>query len=365
VVSKRIGIILLFLLVIVLAACNQQPQIDEYEQVTFTDLLGRQVEIPADVDRVVAIGPGALRLYVYAGNTDYLVGIEEVEKGDVSGKPYMLANPRLADLPTVGLGGPNNSPDFEKLVTVAPDVIFSTYHSDASAADELQARTGIPVIVLSYGDTPLFGEDVNESLLLIGRVTGDEEQAQKIVAYIAQARQDLEARTKDIPEPEKPSVYVGGLGFKGAHGIESTQGRYALFDAIHAHNVADETRKVGAVMIDKEQLLIWNPEYIFIDMGGYMLVKDDYRENPGYYQALRAVTSGNVFSQMPYNFYSTNIDTALADVYYIGKTLYPEAFKDIDPVRKADEIYQTMLGVGLYERMAEKYGGFGRINLGD
>ena len=41
------------------------------EQVTVTDLLGREVTVPAEVEKVVAIGPGALRLYVYAGVLDY------------------------------------------------------------------------------------------------------------------------------------------------------------------------------------------------------------------------------------------------------------------------------------------------------
>ena len=37
--------------------------------------------------------------------------------------------------------------------------------------------------------------------------------------------------------------------------------------------------------------------------------------------------------------YYNNIETALADIYYVGKVLYPEQFADIDPVEKADEIY--------------------------
>jgi iron complex transport system substrate-binding protein len=114
---------------------------------------------------VVAIGPGALRLYVYAGDLDYLVGIEQMDASDATGKPYMLANPELAKLPVIGQGGPNNAPDPEKLLTVAPDVIFSTYATEAAAADELQAQTGIPVVVINYGGfgiTSIFGEENSE-----------------------------------------------------------------------------------------------------------------------------------------------------------------------------------------------------------
>ncbi len=170
-----------------------------------TDMLGRQVSFPKPANRVVAIGPGALRLYVYVGNLDYIVGVEEMETGDVSGKPYMLANPGLTKLPLSGQGGPNNAPDPEKLLTVKPDVIFSTYATDVASADELQTQTGIPVVVINYGGfgiTSIFGENIQNSLFLIGQVIGDTAKAEDAKVFIRQAQEDLDARTKDIPEAE-------------------------------------------------------------------------------------------------------------------------------------------------------------------
>ena len=340
------------------------------EDVTVTDLLGREVSIPADVTRVIAIGPGALRLYVYAGNLDYVVGVEQMEADSSTGRPYMLANPDLADLPVIGQGGPNNAPDPERILTVAPDVIFSTYASEASVADELQAKTGIPVVVLSYGGasfgvTTLFGQGVPDSLELIGQVIGDDAKAQAAVDFLNQALEDLGARTSDIPDADKPSVYVGGLGARGTHGIESTQGDYSLLNAIHAKNVVDETGQSGSIMIDKEKLLDWDPDYLFIDLGGLAAVLEDYQKNPTVYESLSAVQNGLVYTQLPYNYYTTNIDTTIADAYYLGKILYPEAFADIDPVQKADEVYQALLGTPVYAQMAADFGGFRQLNLGE
>ena len=107
---------------------------EESQGITITDMMGREVTLDAPATSVIAIGPGALRLYVYAGNLDYVVGVEQMETGKVSGKPYMLANPDLATLPVIGQGGPNNAPDPEKILTVAPDVIFSTYSTDAASS---------------------------------------------------------------------------------------------------------------------------------------------------------------------------------------------------------------------------------------
>ena len=362
---RLISMILLIALALsVLSGCDTAQQ-SGGEEVTVTDLLGREVSVPAQVERVIAIGPGALRLYIYAGVRDFVIGVEEAETGVVSGKPYMLANPSLADLPVIGQGGPNNAPDPEKILLVEPDVIFSTYASDAAAADELQNATGIPVVVIAYGTDAIFGESVQDSLKLIGQVTGDTEKAQAAIDFILQCKQDLESRTQNIPEADRPTAYVGALGARGAHGIESTRAQYTLLDVINANNVVDETGESGSLMIDKEKLLEWNPDYLFIDQGGFASVVEDYQKNPTFYKALSAVQNGNVHSQLPYNYYSTNVDTAIADAYYLGKVLYPDAFADVDPAAKADEIYEGLLGQAVYAQMAEAFVGFGPVQLSE
>lgn len=332
-------------------------------KITVTDTLGRQVEINARANRVVAIGPGALRLCCYFNNVEMIVGVEQMDKDDPTGRPYAMANPTLADLPVIGPGGPNNAPDPEKLLSVKPAVIFTTYASDKASADNLQTKTGIPVIAISYGKTSTFDPSVYSSLKLIGQITGKEQKAQEIVDYMEKCKNDLDTRTKDIPEDKKPGAYVGGLGMKGTHGIESTQGNYSLFNAVHAKNVVDETGKTGSLMIDKEKLIQWNPDKIFIDGSGFQMVQQDYQKNPGYYKTLSAVKNGEIYSQLPYNSYTTNIDTAIADAYYLGKVLYPDQFKDIDPEKKADEIYRSLLGKELYAQMAKDYGGFKKLTL--
>jgi iron complex transport system substrate-binding protein len=357
------------LALLVLCGCSASSQTSG-EQVTVTDLLGREVSIPSAVDQVIAIGPGALRLYVYAGNLDYVVGVEQIEVDSPTGRPYLLANPSLADKPVIGQGGPNNAPDPEKILTAAPDVIFSTYATESSEADELQAKTGIPVVVIAYGTigfgtTSIFGDAVQDSLRLIGSITGQDDKAAAAVDFIQQAQQDLDGRTQDIPDADKPSVYVGGLGARGTHGIESTQGNYALLDVIHARNVVDETGESGSIMIDKEKLLAWDPDFIIIDQGGVAAVVEDYQKNPVFYESLSAVRDGKVYAQLPYNYYNTNIDTAIADAYYLGKILYPAAFADVEPEQKADEIYQALLGQPAYAQMAAAFGGFGEFSLAE
>lgn len=366
---KKIAVIAITLLVIAIipAGCGQktgQPNTTTPEKVKITDLAGREVEVPVPVKKIVAVGPGALRLVCYVNAAGKVAGVEEIEKKQAAGRPYILAHPELKDLPVIGQGGPDTATDAEKLVSVKPDVIFATYFVDRAAADELQSKTNIPVVVLSYGkQLATFDEDIYKSLSLIGKITAGEKRATEVVDYLKTCLEELNARTKEIPADKKPKVYVGALGMKGTHGLESTQAKYPPFANINAVNVVDETGKAGSLMIDKEKILTWDPDFIFIDENGYSLVLDDYRKNQQFYQSLSAFKRGEVYGQIPYNFYTTNIDTAIADAYYAGKVIFPEQFKDVDPVKKADEIYQFLLGKPVYEQMARDYGGFKKLNF--
>jgi iron complex transport system substrate-binding protein len=342
---------------------NTEKTENENTEIVITDMLGRTITLENKAQTAIAIGPGGLRLYCYVADIEKLVGIEQIEKDSNVGRPYNIANPKLQELETVGPGGPNNQPDAEKLLMVNPDVIFSLYNSDPSAIENLQSKTGIPVIALSYGKIAVFDSAIYESLEIIGKVMGEEERATEVVSFMKDVKWDLNNRTKDISEEERPKAYIGALSSRGTHGIESTSAGYALFEAVNVKNVVDETGEKGGLMIDKEKLLEWNPDKIIIDIAGLSIVKEDYQKNPDFYNAISAVKNGQLYTQLPFNYYSTNIDTAIANAYFIGKVIYPEQFKDINPEKKADEIYEFFVGQPLYERMAEDFAPFGEVNL--
>jgi iron complex transport system substrate-binding protein len=41
--------------------------------------------------------------------------------------------------------------------------------------------------------------------------------------------------------------------------------------------------------------------------------------------------------------------------------IFPDAFTDVDPAKKADEIYQALLGQALYTQMEKDFGGFDKL----
>jgi iron complex transport system substrate-binding protein len=325
---------------------------------TVTDGTQRRVEVPVPAERIIAIGPGALRLICYLDAVDKVVGVERFESVRPTGRPYRLAYPELVKLPVIGPGGPqhiNKEPDLEAVLRVEPDVIFATFMK-AETADALQAKLGIPVVVLSYGRFPSFDERMYDSLRLAGRILAREGRAEAVIDFVEQARQDLMRRTQGIDASKKPRVYVGGLGYRGLQGIESTDAQYLPLAWVRGENVARQSGKEGAHFVDRETLLLWNPDIIFIDATGLGLIRQDYEKRPQFYEALQAFQDQQVYILHPFIYYVANVGTAIADAYAIGKVLYPETFSDLDPREKADQIYVFLVERPVYGEMSKSFG---------
>lgn len=319
-----------------------------------TDLLHRQVRVPVPAKRIVALGPGCLRLVCYMEGQDLLVGVEEIEHRRVIGiAPYNLANNSFKGMPSVGHGGSTASPDYEKIIGLRPDVIFLTYATDSFQADGLQKKTGIPVVVLSYGVFASFENDVfYMSLRLIGQILGKESRAKALIQFMQSSYDELQKKALNIPLEKRPCIYVGGISMRGTHGIESTQAYFPPLMAINAKNPVDEVGKRSMpITVNKEKLLLWNPDILIIDMGGLSLMLADYEINKGFYNLLKAVREGRVYTELPYNSYSTNVENALINAYWLAKLAYSDRFQDLNIEKKADEIYRFFLGRELVEDM--------------
>ena len=304
---------------------------------TITDGTGRQVNVPEKVESIVCVGVGALRYTCYVGAQDLVVGVEDYEVKPGMSRLYNYVNfDQFKDLPVIGTNG---QPYTEEIIKLAPDVIVMSAYASVEA-DDLQSKTGTPVVVVPGSDTTL-DTGAYETIRIMGQLYGMESRATELTNYLKGIQKDLDDRTKDIPDSEKPSVYVAGVSYKGAHGFEGTEAGYGPFALIHANNLADTTGKTGAFDIDLEQVLSWDPDIIFLDFNGMKLINEDYAKNPDYYHSLTAVQEGKVYSQISFRSSASNLETALADAYYAACVMYPEQFKDVDPVEKAGEILRS------------------------
>lgn len=343
--------------------------------ITITDAWGREVNVPSDVDHVICSGPGCLRYLVYLQGLDHVVAVDDMEKSrpGFKARPYYLAHPELQDLPLFGEFRGHDNPELIVNLDPRPDVIFKTYGEMGYAPEELQAKTGIPVVVLNYGDLVHGRSEIYEALMLMGKVIGKEDRAGQVVEFFERTVNDLDTRTSDIPEEKRPTCYVGGIAHKGPHGFPSTEPAYPPFVFTNARHVVqeqgNEESRLQQVTVSREKILEWDPEYIFVDLSTLSAGKEagalNQLKEEAYYKVLSAVREGRIYGVFPFNWYTTNYGSVLADAYFVGKILYPERFEDVRPAEKADEIYEFLVGKPVFEKMNELFEklAFKRIEL--
>lgn len=319
---------------------------------TVVDAYGRSVEVPKDAKTAATVGSGA-RFVVYAGAQDKLIAVTEMETTPAMNRPYAIAYKDLfADLPSTSNGNHllETNVNEEQLMHLNPDVIISS--RSAEECDALQKDTGIPVIGTTY-QNQLFTDNVYNSITCVGEALGTEDHANEVVSKLKEWDADLKARTADIADADKPSVYVGAVNYKGAKSFTGTYANHAPLVELNAKNVADETGQKAAVDVDLEQIGNWDPDYMFLNAGNMELMKADYANNQAFFDGLKAFQQGNLYTQPFFNFNGTNIDTGICDTYFIGATIYPDQFADVDLKAKYSEIYTTLLGVDFYQVMQQ------------
>ncbi|MBD3222083.1 ABC transporter substrate-binding protein [bacterium] len=349
-------------LIIIVASVSSAPTR------TIVDALGREVAVPQDVSHVICSGAGCLRLLTYLDGLDLVVAVDamEVRHERFGARPYALANPHLRRLPVFGEMRGRDNPELILALDPRPDVIFKTWGASmGTEPDVLQAQTGIPVVALAYGDLLALRGQLADALRMMGRVIGRTERAEEVVAFLEATAADLARRSSGVADHDRPAVYLGGVAFKGPHGLASTEPVYPPFELVGARNLARDPDRAGEDLrqatVAREMIVAWDPDVVFLDLSTLQLGEDqgglhELRHDPAY-RTLSAVRDGRVYGLLPYNWYTRNFGSVLANAYFVGKTLQPGRFADVDPAREADRIYEFLVGAPVFRKMQDAFQG--------
>ncbi|MGE4399467.1 MAG: ABC transporter substrate-binding protein [Campylobacterales bacterium] len=317
-----------------------------------TDAAGREVEIKKEVKRVVPLS-STLRMMTYLGISDMAVATEAIEKRDTDSRPYTFATyKKSALLPVVAEGGAGRSADLEKIVALKPDVILTSF-VDKQTADSISQKSGIPVVVLSYGANGYDENSFFASLRTLGNISGKGKRAEELIGYIKSLDAKLEGYAKTTQK-----AYIGGVANRGQHGIGSSEADFFGFKKSGLLNVSDATGKKGHLFLDKEFVLRSNPDILFVDGGGYGNIAEEYAKEPKFFELISAVKKGRVFMSLPNVFYGPNVETMYANAFFYAKSAYGI---DINMEKTAGEIFIKFTGKDAYPVMKARYGGYSKL----
>lgn len=367
---------LLLTLALISGACAFAES--ESTETSITDMIGREQTItPGSYQHVVCIGAGALRMYSYIGDVALLCGVEDIDNEtleerpmmfDSVARPYMLAyGDVFAALLSCGVGGPNaQTAEAEKILSCDPDIVISEYE-DVEKEDALQEQLGVPVVTLKSGADGVFDDAFKQSMRLLGTIFGNEEKAETIVSFIESEAAEISARTADIPEEDKPGVYICGLGNWGTTDHLMTAQNYNAFNLANVRNVVTDLATDGIQPIEEEKFVSLGEDMdiIIMDAAAVKNIIPLFQEDSSMFDSCKAWQDGEVYLQMPYNAYYTNYETALINAWFIAKTVYPELFNDIDMTAKTNEVTQVFFGQDLADQIfaaPSSFGGYQKID---
>lgn len=322
-------------------SCASGPQPANPTSTTVVDGLGRQVTLPPKVERVATNYPIALHFIYALGAQDKLVGMDFPSQ---SSEFFPKLDPKFKDIPVVGSPAEIN---LEEVLALKADLVLLPGRNREMV--ERVSERGIAAFGVVAEDL----DQLTNTMDNLGRALGKEAQAKKFIDYYRQTLDMIAAGTKDIPAEEKTRVYLAGpLGALSTCGGDMYQ--HFLIELAGGINVAAEVKGDGSVQhgwmdISPEQLLQWDPDVIVV-------VQYSSNNSPekiladSRWQGVKAVKNKKVFwfpSKLnPWDYPSPQ---AVLGVIWLAKTLNPDIFPSLDPLREAETFFQDTYGHGFAE----------------
>ena len=332
--QRLLALLLALVMTLSLAACGaQSAPVEENtapETRVFTDSVGREVTVPAQIDQVAVSGPLA-QIVLFALCPDKLVGIANA--WDESAAQYL--DTEYYNLPLLGqLYGGKGELNLETLLESGAQVVIDVGEAKGSIVEDLDALQEQTTIPFVHIDATLATMD--ETYTLLGDLLGMPDEAKTLADYC----RSTYYRALTIADSVEKANLLYITGDAGLNVI--AQGAYhaEVIDLL-SNNLAvvdDPSSKGTGNEVDMEQILNWNPDVIlFAPDSIYDTVAGDAA-----WQGVTAIQNGAYYEvpMGPYNWmgFPPSVQRLLG-MLWMAKVLYPEA-ADFDLYTEAAEYFK-------------------------
>nr|WP_321498132.1 iron ABC transporter substrate-binding protein [uncultured Methanolobus sp.] len=357
-----IGTSLLLVLILILATttsgCTDQTQQsivqqeETIETVEITDMLGRNLTVPSEIDSLVtSTGPYSILVYMLA--PEKLAGWNTFTPVD-----NMLMDERYTSLLVVGSWGAAQTANYETVISLDPEIVIEGYTVSKNGqiseqVTERQEKFGsIPVVAINGSIIAI--EDGDDTIEYLGQLLDCEEQATEFISFRSSVLNDIEDKVNNIPDDEKVRVYYA----EGSTCLKTDPSgslHSEVIDICGGINVADcqVTTGMGMTPVSIEQVAEWNPEVIMTtDSEFYNSIYSDplWANIDAVQNELVYLAPQNPFCWIdrPYGVHR------VIGAAWTANVLYPELFSDTELEELTREFYSEFFHYELSDEELDK-----------
>ena len=342
--KKLISLLLALAVILSLTACGgpiPAPEgSDAAQTVMFTDDLGREVEVPAEISRIVPTGPLS-QIILYSIAPDMFVGLASQWSATAEG----IVPQEYLDLPYFGQLYNSANLNVEELAMADPQLIIDVGQPMSGGTedlDALSAQTNIPAVYIA---TTL--ETVPETFRTLGKLLGREEKAEELAQFCEKIYPRTVSIMEQVGDNKVDALYV--LGEQGLNVLAQNSYHSELIDML-TNNLAvvdAPSSKGSGNEVTLEQIALWNPEFILFAPDAPYEAAAEMET----WKEMTAIRNGNYLHvpEGPHNW----VGTPPAVQRYLGliwltAQLYPE-YCDYDVKAEVMEYYELFYNCTLTE----------------
>ena len=285
---------------------------------SFTDSLGRTIEIPVNITKVALSGP-LTQIVLFALCPDKLVGLANAF--DTSAEEFI--DPEYYNLPILGqLYGGKGTLNLEEIAATGAEIIIDVGEQKDNMAEDLdtiQEQLGIPFVHID-GYTAGMGDCYR----MLGELLGMEEEAEVIADYCDEVYANTLAIVEAVGEGNKVKMlYCTGdtglnviaMGSYHAEIIDLLCDNLAVVDNPSSKGTGNE--------VDLEQIMLWDPDVIIFSTNS---IYSTVGENADW-STITAIANGDYY-EVPYGPYNwmgfpPSVQRYLGMIW-LAQLLYPD-----------------------------------------
>ena len=306
---------------------------------TFTDSVGRTVELPTNIERVAISGPLA-QIVVFALCPEKLVGI--AQKWSPVAEKYLATE--YYQLPELGqLYGGKGELNLETLLASGAQVVIDVGEPKGSIKEDIDAlseQTGIPFVHITATISTM-----GDAYRKLGELLHMPDEAEALASYC----DAVYARAVRIADGVDKVNLLYITGDKGLNVIAKNSYHSEVIDLL-SNNLAvvdNPSSKGTGNEVDMEQILNWNPDVILFAPGS---IYDSVGSDP-LWSGISAIQNGRYYEvpEGPHNWmgFPPSVQRILG-LLWMAKLLYPEA-ADYDLYTEVAEYFRLFYHCELSE----------------